>query len=275
MADNPIINCVDVTHIYPRGNIMALKNLDLQIDRAEIVGVIGQNGSGKTTMVKHLNALLKPTSGTVYIDGESTANQKVQKLAKTVGYVYQNPNHQLFARTVQDELEFGPRNLGLDEDEVAARRDEAIEFFGLQDLRELHPYRIGFPLRKLVGMASVYTMQPAVFILDEPTTGQDNITTQRVYKLIQRLRERGHTVICVSHDMILLAEVVDRLLVMRDAELIADDEPRKVFAMDEIMRSTHLLPPQITQLSLRLAKGKQTADDVVLSVDEMVQRLSK
>ena len=108
-------------------------------------------------------------------------------MSKNVGYVYQNPNQQLFARTVQAELEFGPRNLGVSEEEIKERCENAVEFFGLQELREKHPYRIGFPLRKLVGMASIYTMKPAVFILDEPTTGQDNVTTQTVYRLIRRL----------------------------------------------------------------------------------------
>lgn len=268
MSAKPIVQVENVTHVYSRGNVTALDDVSVTINRGEIVGLIGQNGSGKTTLVKHLNSLLKPTSGRVLIDGEDTEKQSVQAMSAKVGYVYQNPNHQLFARTVQDELEFGPRNLKVDEAEIEARREEAIEFFGLEEMRDLHPYRIGFPLRKLVGMASIFTMRPDIFILDEPTTGQDNITTQRVYKLIHRLRENGHTVICVAHDMILLAEVVDRLLVMRDAHLIADDTPRKVFAMSEVMESTHLAPPQITQLSLNLKKGK-----VVLSVDEMLKEL--
>ena len=275
MTSEPILKCEDVTHVYSRGNVTALKNLNLEIHPKEIVGVIGQNGSGKTTMVKHFNGLLKPTEGKVLVAGRDTGPQRVQELAATVGYVYQNPNHQLFARTVTDELEFGPRNLGLDEDEIADRREEAIEFFGLEELRDLHPYRIGFPLRKLVGMASIYSMRPDVFILDEPTTGQDNITTQRVYKLIHQLRERGHTVICVAHDMILLAEVVDRLLVMRDAELIADGTPKEVFAMEEVMLSTHLTPPQITQLSLRLRQDTSQTDNVVLSVAEMLQSIKQ
>jgi energy-coupling factor transport system ATP-binding protein len=193
-------------------------------------------------------------------------------LAAEVGYVYQNPNHQLFARTVQEELEFGPRNLGLSDEEVEARREQAIEFFGLENLRELHPYRIGFPLRKLVGMASVYTMNPKVFILDEPTTGQDNITTRTVYRLIEKLRDEGATVLCVAHDMILLAELVERMLVMRQAELIMDATPREVFSNNEVMASTHLMPPQITSLSLRLRQDPNKLEDVVLKVDEMVEK---
>ena len=267
----PLIKVKNLWHIYPTGNVTALQDVSFNINRGELIGVIGQNGSGKTTLVKHFVGLLKPTRGSVIIDGEDTKPLKVQQLAAKVGYVYQNPNHQLFARTVQAELEFGPTNLGVPKDEIAERVEQAIEFFGLEDLRDLHPYRIGFPLRKLVGMASIYTMRPDIFILDEPTTGQDNITTRKVYRLIEKLRDEGATVLCVAHDMILLAEVVERMLVLRDSELIMDGTPRQVFSDGTLMASTHLTPPQITRLSLRLFKDQHNLDDVVLSVDEMVE----
>jgi energy-coupling factor transport system ATP-binding protein len=267
-----IIECQNLGHIYKRGPVVALKDVNLKICSQEIIGVIGQNGSGKTTLVKHFNGLLKPTSGKVIVNGKDTANRKVQELAAHVGYVFQNPNHQLFAKTVSDELEFGPRNLGLSEEEVVERREKAIEFFGLEHLRELHPYRISFPLRKLVSMASVYTMRPAVFILDEPTTGQDNITTRTVYRLIERLREEGATVVCVAHDMILLAEVVERIIVMRNSALIADASPRDVFANLDLMHSTHITPPQITELGLHYP-WRTPHPQVMLSVDEMVESL--
>ncbi len=271
----PIIQVQDLTHIYPTGNVVAIKNISLEIKQGEIVGVIGQNGSGKTTLVKHFVGLLKPTQGKVIINGQDTAPLRVQKIAAHVGYVYQNPNHQLFARTVRDELAFGPRNLDLPEDEVNDRVEKATEFFNLQDMLELHPYRISFPLRKLVGMASIYTMQPAVFILDEPTTGQDNITTQTVYRLIRKLREQGSTVLCVSHDMILLAEVVDRMLVLRDGDLIMDANPREVFSDNVIMSSTHLTPPQITTLSLKLKEKYGVFEQAALSIAEMVNEVQK
>lgn len=267
-----VITTKNLWHVYPEGNVTAVKDVNLTINKQEIIGVIGQNGSGKTTLVKHFIGLLKPTKGTVIVNGNDTMPMRLQEIARNVGYVYQNPNHQLFATTVEDELEFGPRNLGLSEEEIIERREQAIEFFGLEDMRLMHPYRIGFPLRKLVGMASVYTMRPDVFILDEPTTGQDNITTQTVYKLINRLREEGSTIICVAHDMILLAEVVERMLVMRDAELILDGTPREVFSNNEIMESTHLIPPQITTLSINLGNKQKNLDDVVLSVEELVKK---
>jgi energy-coupling factor transport system ATP-binding protein len=257
-----------LTHVYPRGNVMALEDVSVSIGRGEIVGVVGQNGSGKTTLSKHLNGLLKPTSGRVVVNGIDTAGKRVQELAAHVGYVFQNPNHQLFATTVEADLAFGPRNLGLAEDEVQARVERAIEFFGLQHVRELHPYRISFPMRKLVGIAGIYTMQPAIFVLDEPTTGQDHVTTQVINTLIRRLRDEGATVVCVSHDMPLLADVVDRLLVMWNAHLIADASPREVFSNAGVMAQTKLEPPQVTSISMRL--GRPPA----LSVDELAQSLA-
>jgi energy-coupling factor transport system ATP-binding protein len=269
MTDS-LIRCENLWYTYKANQVTAIRNINIDIKPQEIIGVIGQNGSGKTTLVKHFNGLLKPTQGKVYVKGRDTTPVRVQELAADVGYVYQNPNHQLFARTVSAELEFGPRNLGVPEEEIAERTEKAIEFFNLQPYRDLHPYRIGFPLRKLVGMASIFTMRPSVFILDEPTTGQDNITTRTVYRLIERLRDTGATVVCVAHDMILLAEVVERMLVMRNSELIADASPREVFSNYEMMHSTHLTPPQITELSARLRKDKDDVKDVQLSVNEMV-----
>jgi energy-coupling factor transporter ATP-binding protein EcfA2 len=271
----PIIKVDNLRHVYPTGNVIALKGVSLEINPGEIIGIIGQNGSGKTTLVKHFVGLLKPTEGKVFINGQDTEPLKVQELATKVGYVYQNPNHQLFARTVKDELEFGPRNLDLPEGEIQARVDQAVEFFGLEEFLEVHPYRISFPLRKLVGMASIYTMKPDVFILDEPTTGQDNITTQTVYRLIRRLREEGSTVLCVAHDMILLAEVVDRMLVLRDGDLIMDASPRKVFANDEVMSSTHLTPPQITRFSISIQEQGGKLDQVALSLEEILESTKK
>jgi len=280
MTSTALIRCEHLHHVYARGNVTALNNINLEIQPREIIGIIGQNGSGKTSLVKHFNGLLKPSSGRVLLDGQDTAKRRVQELSADVGYVFQNPNHQLFAKTVEEELEFGPRNLGLSQADIVERREKAIEFFGLQEYRTHHPYRISFPLRKLVGMASVYTMQPRVFILDEPTTGQDNITTRTVYRLIQRLRDEGKTVICVSHDMILLAEVAERMIVMRNAQIIADATPRSVFADSAIMQSTRITPPQVTEFGVQYMQQvtrplteSGLKPTVVLSVQEAIDTL--
>jgi energy-coupling factor transporter ATP-binding protein EcfA2 len=267
----PIVMVDNVSYVYSRGAVLALDGVSLTVPAGQVVGVVGQNGSGKTTLTKLLNGLLKPSSGTIVVNGMNTADNPVQKMAAHVGYVFQNPNHQLFATTVEDELKFGPRNLGVPEAELAERVTEAVEFFKLQDVLQLHPYRISFPLRKLVGIASIFTMRPKVFILDEPTTGQDHRTTGVINKLIRRLGERGDTVLCVSHDMPLLADVAERLIVMWNAKLIADGTPREVFADKAMMDQTHLAPPQITQLSLRIPS--RAGRPAALSVEELVNDL--
>lgn len=270
-ATRPAVVLDQVTHVYAHGSVRALDNVSVTIGQGEIVGIMGQNGSGKTTLTKHLNGLLKPTSGRVVVAGVETTKRRVQELAAHVGYVFQNPNHQLFASSVEVDLAFGPRNLGLAEREIEARVEDAIAFFGLAAVRKLHPYRISFPLRKLVGIAAIHTMRPDIFVLDEPSTGQDHITTLVINGLIRRLREDGATVICVSHDMQLLADVVDRVLVMWDGRIIADKSPREVFVDKKVMELTKLQPPQITEISMRLST--RAGQPPVLSVAELVDDL--
>jgi energy-coupling factor transport system ATP-binding protein len=269
----PAIRVEHLTHVYARGQVVALQDVSFMIATGEAVGIVGQNGSGKTTLAKHLNGLLKPTAGRVLIEGEETTDKRVQQLAAKVGYVFQNPNHQLFASTVEEDLAFGPRNLGLSAAEVRDRVEEAIAFFGLQAVRALHPYRISFPMRKLVGIAAIYAMRPSIFVLDEPTTGQDHVTTRIINGLIHRLRDQGATVICVAHDMPLLADVVERILVMWNGQLIADDTPRAVFADRDVMARTRLRPPQVTEIALRLDGTR--GYPVALSVAELVQAVAK
>ena len=237
--------------VYPAGKVVALSDVDLDVKRGELLGIIGQNGSGKTTLTKLLNRLLKPTSGSVYVNGLLTSPRTVQEMSAQIGYVFQNPNHQLFARTVRDELEFGPRNIGVSDEDIAERVKDAVEFFDLEKVIEEHPYRVSFPIRKLVGIASIVTMRPSIIILDEPSTGQDHQTTRIINSLMRHLAEQGTTVICVSHDMPLLADVVERVIVMRDTKIIADATPREVFADSELMLTTNLQAPQITEIALR------------------------
>lgn len=277
MTENQTDLAVDirgVQYVYPTGNVVALSDIDLQIRYGEIVGIIGQNGSGKTTLTKMLNGLLKPTSGTVTVDGVVTADHTVQQMAAHVGYVFQNPNHQLFARTVRQELEFGPRNIGVPEDEITRRVDDAIEFFGLQDVVEEHPYRVSFPIRKLVGIASIVTMQPKIIIFDEPTTGQDHQTTHIINDLMRRLRAEGTTVICVSHDMPLLADVVERVIVMKSTRIIADASPREVFADRPLMAQTNLQAPQATDIAIEtvVPLGGPVALTPAELADDIIQR---
>jgi energy-coupling factor transport system ATP-binding protein len=268
---SPLIKVTDARYVYSNGAVLALDGVSLDIPEGQSVGIVGQNGSGKTTLTKLLNGLLKPTSGSIVVDGKDTAKNSVQQMSSTVGYVFQNPNHQLFAPSVTAELAFGPTNLKLPPEEITERIAHALEFFDIKQYADMHPYRLSFPLRKLVGIASVFTMGPKVFVLDEPTTGQDHQTTKVINQLIHRLQDRGSTVICVSHDMPLLADVSERMIVMWNAKIIADGSAREVFGNTEVMERTHIAPPQVTQISLRLKsrKGKPAS----LSVAELSAEL--
>ena len=267
---NPIV-CEEVRHVYPSG-VVALEGVSFEAGAAEVVGIVGQNGSGKTTLVRHFNGLLKPTRGRVLVNRLDSRRETVQSLSRQVGYVFQNPNHQLFAGTVEAELAFGPKNLGLERQQIEERVRQSSEFFDLAHLLTTHPYRLSLAQRKLVAMASVYAMQPTVLVLDEPTTGQDHAGAVMVRKLITRLREQGKTVVVVSHDMALIAEVTDRIAVMCSAEILATGTPRDVFADDEVMKRAQLRPPQITQLSQRRTlQGARR--HLALSVGEAVDSL--
>lgn len=271
-CDENVIVCERLTHVY-RGGVTALRDVDLTVRKGEIVGIIGQNGAGKTTLVKHFNGLLKPSAGRVLVSGVDTRNESVQSLSRHVGYVFQNPNHQLFAKTVRDDLRFGPANLGMSPGEVTRRVDEAVEFFGLHEVLDKHPYRLSFPLRKLVGLASIFTMKPEVFVLDEPTTGQDHRGVKLIGKLMKRLRDEGYTVVAVSHDMILMAEYCDRVVVVHDGRILRDGPPQEVFADVALLRKTHLHPPQVTELSYRLQDELGTG--TILTVGKLVEALEE
>ena len=260
----------DLQHTYPNG-VVAVSNVNVEIQQGEQISVVGQNGSGKTTLVKHWNGLLKPTQGNVYVGELDTAEHSVNVLARKVGYVFQNPNHQIFAASVRDELEFGLKNIGVEEEEIKRRVDLISEEFGLVEYLETNPYRLGFSLRKSVGMASIIAMEPDVIVLDEPTTGQDYLGIKAIRSSIKKLKDEGKTVIVVSHDMPLVAEDTDRVLVMCDTELIFDGTPSKLFADESILKRTNLLPPQITSFTQKI--GKSRDGESLLSVDEALKVL--
>ena len=266
------IVCSNLGHTYPNG-VVAVSGVDVSISQGEIISVVGQNGSGKTTMVKHFNGLLKPTDGNVMVGELDAIEHSVGVLAKQVGYVFQNPNHQIFAASVRDELSFGLKNIGLEEDVIEQKVDQIAEEFYLTEYLELNPYRLGFSLRKTVGMASIIAMQPNVIILDEPTTGQDFLGVKAIRESMHKLKEEGKTVIVVSHDMPLVAEETDRVLVMCDTELIFDDTPSKLFANNEVLDRTNLKPPQISSFTTSVGIAK--SNNAILSVDDAVKTVEK
>lgn len=246
---------------YPSG-VEALRGVSLAIAPGEQIAIVGQNGAGKTTLVRHLNGLLHPTRGTVRIGDWLTHQTSVAKLATRVGYVFQNPDDQLFKSKVKDEVSFGPSNLGFKPEQVEAQVQEALALLELEDKAEANPYDLTPAWRKRVAIAAVLAMHTPIIILDEPTTGQDYRSAQHLAGLIHYLRERGQTVIAISHDIDFVAENFARIIVMGQGQLLLDGPAETVFAQDELLTRTDVQPPQLTRLASRLELGQ-----IVYTVD--------
>ena len=243
------IEVTDLHFVYPSG-VAALRGVSLTIAAGEFVGVIGQNGSGKTTLVKHFNGLLKPTGGVLKVLGVDTRSKGVAELAKVAGYVFQNPDHQIFCNTVREEIVFGPRNTGMPASEIESSVRHVMELLDLQGLEDRHPFRLSRGERQRLAIASILAMRPRILILDEPTGGQDRQQVSRLIATLHQLNVEGHTIVLVTHDLELLAECTGRALVMFQGEILLDGTPREVFREVDTLKRTALAPPQITRWSL-------------------------
>ena len=216
-----------VTYRYPGGG-KAVRDVSLRIEPGETVAILGPNGAGKTTLVKHLVGLLRPHEGDVRLDGRSIAGTPIAQLAATVGIGFQHPDDQLFERTIDREVRFGPRNLGFAADLAERAVTMALSVAGLADRRDANPFDLGLPGRKLVALASVLAMDPAVLVLDEPTLGQDAAGIERIGGLVRDIAAAGRTVIAITHDPAFAARAFARVVVMRDGALVADGPPDHV-----------------------------------------------
>lgn len=245
------IETEDLSFTYPSG-VQALRGISLVIDSGERVALVGQNGAGKTTLVKHFNGLLKPGQGRVLIGDLDTREQSIASLAHQVGYVFQNPDDQLFSRTVVAEVAFGPRNLGFAPNRVAALVDDALDMTGLASVKQVNPYDLAPTRRKLLTIASVIAMDTAVIIFDEPTTGQDAAVVSRIGNIVHELAERGKTVIAVTHDVDFAAEHFQRVIALRKGSVLLDGPTMHVIANKDVLATTDVDPPQLTRLGLRL-----------------------
>ena len=243
--------------VYPDGT-RALDGVDLAIAAGQRVAIVGQNGSGKSTLVRHLNGLLRPTEGEVLINGRPTAGRRVAELAATVGLAFQDPDRQIFAGKVRDEVAFGPRNLGLRGAELDAAVDRALVATGLDGDAATNPYDLGYSRRKLLALASILAMSTPIVVLDEPTTGQDARGIARIQAIVADLAAAGRTVIAITHDMRFAAESFERIVVMRAGRIALDGSPADVFAEEAwpTLASTFLEPPLAARLGARLGVGR-------------------
>jgi len=255
-ASRPAVVLDDVVFTYPSG-VRALDGVDLEVTAGETLGIIGQNGSGKSTLVRHLNGLLRPASGRVLVHGEDVAGRHVAEISRQVGLAFQDPDRQIFAGRVRDEVAFGPRNLGARGIELEAAVAEALGAVGLNGTADLNPYDLGYSRRKLLAIASVLALRTPIVILDEPTTGQDLHGATRVREIVRGLVAEGRTVLAISHDMRFVAETFGRVVVMREGRIILDGTPAEVFseASWPILASSYLEPPLAARFGAQLALG--------------------
>ncbi len=260
------ISCQRLVHDYPEG-VRALDGVDLEIASPSSVAVVGQNGSGKTTLVRHFNGLLRPTAGRVEILGRDTASTRTAELARVVGLAFQDPDRQVFGGSVEAEVSFGARTLGLRDGELEDRVESALVAVGLEGERRTNPYDLGFSRRKLLTIASVLAMRTPVVVLDEPTTGQDSRGVRRIQEIVHNLAQAGRTVVAVSHDVRFVAESFARVVVMREGRVILDGSPADVFAEERWpdLASTNLAPPYAARAGAHLGLGSTPTDEAVVA----------
>ena len=246
-----MIEARDLYYSYPTGP-QALRGVSITVEDGEFVAVMGQNGAGKTTLVKHFNGLLKPMSGTVLVDGVSTKDVSVAKLARKVGFVFQNPDHQLFSESVEEEVAYALRNFGFEEKVVKKQVDWALNLLGLAQYRQTSPFMLSGGERKRVALASVLAWNPEVVILDEPTIGQDHLQKENLRQFIVQLNAQGKTVVIVTHDVEFVAECNPRVVLMAEGKILTEGPARDILTNPDLILKASIVPPQITQIFLEL-----------------------
>lgn len=263
-------------HIYMPGSpfeTKALDNVTLTIGDGEFVGLIGHTGSGKSTLVQHLNGLMKPDHGSVIVDGMdvSDKNTDLREIRRRVGLVFQYPEHQLFEETVRKDVSFGPRNLGCSEQEIEERVVKACHQVGLSDEKlDMSPFDLSGGNKRRVAIAGVLAMRPRVLVLDEPTAGLDPRGRNELLELIRRLHdEEGNTIVMVSHSMDDISALAQRIIVMNEGRVAMDGTPREVFAHPQELVDMHLGVPAAAQLAMELRKRGYNLPDNVYTLDEM------
>lgn len=258
----------------------ALDNINLEINEGEFIGLIGHTGSGKSTLVQHLNGLLKPTSGSIKIDGVDITdkNTNLREIRQKVGLVFQYPEHQLFEESIYKDIAFGPKNLGLSEEEVRDRVREAMELVGLdyEELKDRSPFELSGGQKRRVAIAGVLAMKPKILVLDEPTAGLDPRGRDEILGEIQNLYEKEKiTIILVSHSMEDIARLVNRILVMHRGKIVIDGRTREVFTKAKELEGIGLGVPQITKFMMKLKEKDKEIKDTVLTVEEAKEEILK
>jgi energy-coupling factor transport system ATP-binding protein len=266
-SGSPLVEVQDLSFAYPEGP-RVLDAINLRIHPGEFLAIIGQNGSGKTTLAKHIVGLLGPGRGRVLLDGRDRATLRASETAREAGYVFQNPDHQLFAPTVAEEVAFGPRNFGLAPEEVQRRSAEALHAVGLEQHLDSDPFLLSKGERQRLAVASVLALRPRLLILDEPTTGLDYREQRRMMSLVSELNRAGIAIVMITHTPWLVAEYARRVVLMRAGRVLFDGAVRELFADEALLNSSSFRAPEVTQLGRRFGVFALTSDELAKWLQE-------
>jgi energy-coupling factor transport system ATP-binding protein len=247
-----VIEAENVHYSYP-SKVEALKGVSITIKDGEFVAIMGQNGAGKSTFVKHFNGLLKPSKGTVRIDGVETTKSSVASLSRNVGFVFQNPDHQLFSETVEEEISFALKNFGFEQKVIEDRVTWALELLSLSQYRKTSPFLLSGGERKRVALASVLAWDPQTLILDEPTIGQDHEQKEKLRQFIMQMQTQKKTVVAVTHDVEFVAECNPRVVLMKEGKVVADGIGREILTNPAMLELSSIVLPQIAQVFAKLS----------------------
>ena len=259
--DAPIIELKGISYFYASSKTKALDNINLKIYPGEKIAILGANGAGKSTLFKHFNGILKPTYGQVFINGQEIKRNNIREVRQTVGMVFQNPDDQILAPTVEQDVAFGPMNMGLPEEEVENRVAKALELVHMSGFEERSPHHLSGGQKKLVAIAGILAMRPQVVVLDEPTAGLDPLTASQIINMIEEMNlQLGITVILSTHDVDIVPSFADRVYVINDGKIGAEGTPEEIFKEHDLLEHAHLRMPRIAEVFKMLQESGVDAD---------------
>ena len=266
----------NLSFTYPDGT-RALKNINIEIEKGEKVAIIGPNGAGKSTLFSHFNGLTEPTSGCVKIEGKPISFEKDEllKVRQKVGIVFQDPNDQLFAPTVKEDIAFGPMNLGLSYDEVEKRVEDALKMVGMENYEDKTPHHLSGGQQKRIAIAGLIAMKPELMILDEPTAGLDPDGVEKVLNIMNQLNEEGMTLIISSHDIDMISKYADKIFVLYNGEIIESGNKNKIFSDMELLKKAHLRTPITTEILYNLKESGLNVNTEKISVKDTCAEIIK
>lgn len=266
----------NLSFTYPDGT-QALKNINIEIEKGEKVAIIGPNGAGKSTLFSHFNGLTEPTSGCVKIEDKPISFEKDEllKVRQKVGIVFQDPNDQLFAPTVKEDIAFGPMNLGLSYDEVEKRVEDALKMVGMENYEDKTPHHLSGGQQKRIAIAGIIAMKPELMILDEPTAGLDPDGVEKVLNIMNQLNEEGMTLIISSHDIDMISKYADKIFVLYNGEIIESGNKNKIFSDMELLKKAHLRTPITTEILYNLKESGLNVNTEKISVADTCAEIIK